>query len=120
MDEITLAKSEIQLRHWQKLIDACQTSGMTVKAWCEANDVSDKSYYYWLKKVRKRALETSGMPVPIPEPSPAAIVPLEVTAPAVSGTAAVVLHIQDAVIEIAPGADQLTLEAVLRALRSTC
>lgn len=120
MDEITLAKSEIRFRHWQKLIDACQSSGMTVKAWCEANDVSDKSYYYWLKKIRKRTLETSGMPVPVPETSPAAIVPLEVSVPPASGTAAVVLHIQDTVIEIAPGTDQLTLEAVLRALRSTC
>ena len=64
---------EIRFRHWQKLIDECQSSGMTVKAWCEANDVSDKSYYYWLKKIRKRALETSGMPVPVSEPSPAAI-----------------------------------------------
>ena len=73
MDEITLAKSEIRFRHWQKLIDECQSSGITVKAWCEANGVSDKSYYYWLKKIRKRALETSGMPVPVSEPSPADI-----------------------------------------------
>ena len=120
MDEITLAKSDIRFRHWQKLIEACQSRGMTVKAWCEANDVSDKSYYYWLKKIRKRALETSGMPVSVSESSPATIVPLEVSAPPASSTAAVVLHIQDAVIEIAPGVDQLTLEAVLRALRSTC
>ena len=93
MDEITLAKSEIRFRHWQKLIEACQSSGMTVKAWCEANDVSDKSYYYWLKKIRKRALETSGMPVSVSESSPATIVPLEVSAPPASSTAAVVLHI---------------------------
>lgn len=78
---------------------------MTVRAWCEADNVSDKSYYDWLKKTREHALETSGMPVAVPETSPAAIMPLQVSVPPASGTATVVLHIQDVVIEIAPGAD---------------
>ncbi len=52
MNEIT----QIRLANWASLIKQRTESGMTVKQWCQANDVNEKSYYYYLKRLRQAAL----------------------------------------------------------------
>ena len=125
MDQIQSVKSEIRLRHWAKIIADCQSSPLTVKAWCEANGICPKTYYYWLRKVRQRTLEN----LPACQNDDLSTVPaenlptfskLEVQPPAKGIQAAVVVHLPQATIEVASGTDQQTLEAVLLALRSTC
>ena len=39
------------LAQWQQLVYDCRHSGMTVKAWCAENSVSEKSNYYRQGKV---------------------------------------------------------------------
>ena len=34
-----------------------QPPGLTNQAWCEQHNISLKSYYYWIAKIRKLALE---------------------------------------------------------------
>lgn len=48
---------QVKLQHWLVVIHQCRASGMTNQEWCEQNGVSLKSYYYWLAKIRKLALE---------------------------------------------------------------
>lgn len=48
---------QVKLQYWLDVIRQCRASGMTNQDWCEQNDVSLKSYYYWLAKIRKLALE---------------------------------------------------------------
>lgn len=36
---------------------SCKQSGMTVQQYCDANQLSRDSYYYWLKKVRALTME---------------------------------------------------------------
>ncbi|WP_414705316.1 IS66 family insertion sequence element accessory protein TnpA [Pseudobacteroides sp.] len=48
MDKITDAKTEFRLKQWTQIVQACQSSSMTVVGWCEQNNVKIKSYYYWL------------------------------------------------------------------------
>lgn len=36
---------------WQRLVRDCRQSGMTVKAWCARNGISEKLYYCRQKKV---------------------------------------------------------------------
>ena len=50
MDKIT---HEIRLKQWTSIIRECHTSGMTVKAWCLENDINEKQYYYWQRRVRE-------------------------------------------------------------------
>ncbi|MBP7175142.1 MAG: hypothetical protein KBA53_02845 [Thermoclostridium sp.] len=52
MDKITNAKTKFRIKQWTKIIEACQTSGMTVASWCSQNNVKVKSYYYWLRRIR--------------------------------------------------------------------
>ena len=55
MDEIV----QVRMNNWAALIKARQESGQTVKEWCSNNDVSINAYYYWLRKLRKAAIELS-------------------------------------------------------------
>ena len=48
---------QVKLQYWLDVIRQCRASGMTNQDWCEQNAFSLKSYYYWLAKIRKLALE---------------------------------------------------------------
>ena len=54
---ITEIKNKVSLKEWQQRILDCQSSGMSVKAWCQANGISTGSYYYHLRKIRESVLE---------------------------------------------------------------
>ena len=47
----------------------CQNSGMSVKAWCQANGISTGSYYFHLRKIRESVLEENQI-IPLEPPKP--------------------------------------------------
>lgn len=118
MDQVTLVKNQYRLEQWTRLIQDCQSSGMRVDDWCEANGVTHHAYYYWLRKVRKAACQdlsaTSEME------SSTHFKQLEVQVQAANTQAAVIIHLPSATLEIQNGATQQTVEAVLLALKSIC
>ena len=124
MDQIELTKRQIRRNNWAKDIEAFQNSGMTLSAWCELNNISTKVYYYRLRQVRLAALENSPIPVNnLPEKKPEdniSFKKLEVESPVSNMTAAVIVHLPMATVEVAQGADRQTVEAVLLALKSVC
>ena len=48
---------QVKLQYWLEVIRQCRASGLTNQAWCEQHNISLKSYYYWIAKIRKLALE---------------------------------------------------------------
>ena len=120
MDQVTLAKNQIRAERWRTLIQTCQQSGQTVVHWCEENSINIKTYYYWLRKLRKQELCTKELPVPIPEENPVVFKQLEVASPLLSTQAAVIIRLPQATLEIADGTSGQTIQAVLLALQSVC
>ena len=58
MDISTLTPDkQVKLQYWLDVIRQCRGSGLTNQVWCEQHDISLKSYYYWIAKIRKLALE---------------------------------------------------------------
>lgn len=55
-----LATTQIRLASWARIIKARKESGLSVKEYCEQNDLSRGAYFYWLRKLRTAALETEG------------------------------------------------------------
>lgn len=51
-------RSEYRLQQWAMIIDECSKSGMTKKDFCASRGISDKTYYYWLRKLRESASES--------------------------------------------------------------
>ena len=57
MDISTLTPDkQVKLQYWLDVIRQCRASGLTNQVWCEQHDISLKSYYYWIAKIRKMAL----------------------------------------------------------------
>lgn len=56
MEELSV-KTQLSIQKWLEIIHQCRDSGLSNQQWCEENDISLKSYYYWLAKIRKMAIE---------------------------------------------------------------
>lgn len=56
MDQIT---HEIRLAHWKEIVEACNNrpAGLSARAWLEENGIKVKTYYYWLRRIRREAYE---------------------------------------------------------------
>lgn len=48
---------EMRLMKWTAIIKECRNSGMTVAAWCRENNISNKSFYYWQRKIRTKVFD---------------------------------------------------------------
>lgn len=61
MDQST---HEIRRNNWMNIINQCQNrpANMTAKQWLADNGISNKSYYYWLRKIRLEAYEQLNVP----------------------------------------------------------
>lgn len=79
MDQVTQVKTQLRLEHWKQLISECQASGMSVCSWCKENNVSEPSYYYYLKRLRQQTI--ASLPITVAEEKPAVFKKLEVASP---------------------------------------
>lgn len=74
---ITTVKRDVQLRKWSEQIKAQQESGMTVTAYCAQNGINIKTYYYHLRKVREKCMESEPAIVPVAIPRTASDIRIE-------------------------------------------
>lgn len=60
MDQLT---HTVRRSNWINIIRQCQNrpAGTTAKQWLAENDISEKSYYYWLRKIRREVCEQEGL-----------------------------------------------------------
>ena len=56
MDKIT---HQVRAEHWAKIMNECINSGMSKTAWCRANGISEKQFFYWQRILRREAFENS-------------------------------------------------------------
>ena len=99
-------RSQNSLELWAERVEVCRNSGMTVKQWCEENGIVPNTYYRWQKKVF------------------AAMYPnqeefYEVAMPRSTKNAIAKLEVNGITASIYSGADEESLLAVLRAMK-TC
>ena len=105
-----MSKQE-RLENWTARIMACRSSGMTVRAWCQENGLSEKTYYYW----QRRLFQTLSEQQVAHETAFAEVTPPQ---PVCSGNVAVSVRISGVEANIHNGADSATVETVLRILES--
>jgi len=119
MDEVTYIKTKYRQEQWEKLIVNCRRSGLKVDEWCEENQVSRHAYYYWLRKIRKKAFN-SIVPKAEEQNTSVTFAKVEVPPPCRSDNVEVVIHLPYATIEVLNGSSQQTVESVLLALKNIC
>ena len=105
MGEVLAVRDAYRAQEWTMLIQECNASGLTKRAFCQQRGISEKSFYYWLRKLRTQMVE-SATPQLVPlEPVPAA---------------EDILHIQyrGAELKLPAGVDMDAVAALLRSVQS--
>ena len=61
MDQIT---HDIRYDNWVRIIDECQNRPKDISArqWLKENEIPEKSYYYWQRKLRNEAADNMQLP----------------------------------------------------------
>lgn len=59
MEDVLAIRDEYRLQEWSQIIQAGQNSGLSKREFCRQNGISERQYYYWLKKLRETVVETA-------------------------------------------------------------
>ena len=96
---------------WVERIAECRSSGKSVRAWCREHEISEKTYYYWQRRLYQQMISTA-------ETVRFAEIPCREETTLNSGVTAKI-SLSGATVEIYPGADPQMIQAILQTLR-TC
>ena len=69
MADVLAVRDDYRVQTWAMLIEECSNSGPTKREFCRRRGISEKSFYYWLRKLRSQMTETAG-PQIVPLGSP--------------------------------------------------
>ena len=50
-------RHEYRLQQWARIVDECARSGKSNREYCAGRGISEKTYYYWLRRLREAAAE---------------------------------------------------------------
>ncbi len=94
---------------WTERIEECRSSGMSVRGWCREHEISEKTYYYWQRRLYHQMVSTA-------EAVSFAEVPNLVETGRNSGATAKI-SLSGASVEVYPGADAQIIQTILQTLR---
>ena len=102
MENVIQVRNEYRKQQWAQIIRECQNSGLSNKEYCRRQGISEKTYYYWLRKLRSEAAE--GIPQIV-----------EVEPPGIEDK--VYIWFRGAELALPAGTDVEAIAAVLRSLQ---
>ena len=105
MEEVLAVRDAYRAREWAMLIQECSASGLTKREFCQQRGISEKSFYYWLKKLRMRMVGAATPRLVQLDPPPAADSILEI-------------HYRGAEMKLPDGVDMDAVAALLRSIQS--
>lgn len=59
MGDVLAVRDAYRAQNWAMLIQECHASGLTNREFCQQRGISEKSYYYWLRKIRNQISEST-------------------------------------------------------------
>ena len=107
MADVLAVRDEYRAQNWAMVIQECNSSGLSNREFCRQRGISEKSYYYWLRKFRSQMAEVAAPRVVQLEPAP---VPVQDD----------MLQIQyrGAELKLPAGVDMDAVAALLRSIQS--
>lgn len=105
MGEVLAVRDAYRAQEWAMLIQECNASGLTKREFCHQRGISEKSFYYCLRKLRSQMAESATPQLVQLEPVP---------------TTEDTLHIQyrGAELKLPAGVDIDAVAALLRSVQS--
>ena len=105
MGEMLAVRDAYRAQEWAMLIQECNASGLTKREFCQQRGISEKSFYYWLRKLRTQMVESAAP----------RLVPLE-SVPAAEDT--LQIQYRGAELKLPSGVDMDAVAALLRSVQS--
>lgn len=56
---------QVRAEHCAKIMNECINSGMSKTAWCRANGILEKQFFYWQRILRREAFGNSSLPATV-------------------------------------------------------
>ena len=100
-----------RVQFWSERIAECRGSDLSVRAWCRGNGISEKTYYYWQRRLYQQMASTT-------EAVSFAEIPRGIQTGECPSLAAKII-LSGATIEVYPGADAQMIQAILQTLQSS-
>ena len=105
MADVLAVRDEYRAQQWAMLIQESKSSGMTNKDFCIQRGVSEKSFYYWQKKLRTKLLEAAAPQLVQLDSTPEAAELLQIS-------------FRGAELTLPVGVDMDAVSAILRSIQS--
>ena len=105
MGEVLAVRDAYRSQEWAMLVQECSASGLTKREFCQQRGISEKRFYYWLKKLRTQMVGAAAPQLVQLEPTPAEDSILEI-------------HYRGAEMKLPSGVDMDAVAALLRSIQS--
>ncbi len=105
MGEVLAVRDAYRAQEWAMLIRECGASGLTKREFCQQRGISEKSFFYWLKKLRTQMVGAVAPQLAQLESLPAKDGILEI-------------HYRGAEMKLPSGVDMDAVAALLRSIQS--
>ena len=105
MADVLAVRDEYRAQNWAMVIRECSNSGLSNREFCRQRGISEKTYYYWLRKLRSQMAEAAA-----PQ-----LVPLD---PAPVQDDMLQIQYRGAELKLPAGVDMDAVAALLRSLQS--
>ena len=118
-----------KLEAWASRFAEQKASGLTVADWCQQNNISKHSYFYWKRRLKDEAVSQAlpeivplaFTPIPVSVSSPQAVTTIQDQSCASCTTFAtdscVRIHMHDITVELGPSASEELICRVIKAVR---
>ena len=107
MADVLAVRDEYRTQNWAMVIQECSNSGLSNREFCRQRGISEKTYYYWLRKLRTQMAEVAGPQLVQLEP-----------APALAQDDVLQIQYRGAELKLPTGVDMDAVTALLRSLQS--
>ena len=105
MADVLAVRDEYRAQQWAMVVQECRSSGMTNREYCRQRGISEKSFYYWLRKFRGQMAEAAGPQI------------VQLESPVIS-TDMLQIQYRGAELRLPAGVDMDAVSALLRSIQS--
>ncbi len=120
---------QVRLTHWAQVMRERKESGKSIRAWCRENEINEKTFYYWQRRLRETVCErfaearpATGLSLSSPRFAEVQLAPAAASMVPALPVSACGLHVEIGGLKITAGdeypSDKLAL--LLRELIRTC
>ena len=105
MADVLAVRDEYRAQNWAMVVQECAASGLSNREFCRQHGISEKSFYYWQRKLRTQIIEAAAPKLVSLQPSPESEDMLQI-------------QYRGAELKLPAGVDLDAVAALLRSLQS--